>query len=111
MDGAAFRPVGRLQKPAAKPFVDGVNGIAKGRDPRLCQQDLVIVDAHVPDAVAAGGRSREMRGGYHGNVQRQLNDDADAGCAQAQSGHRIDDALATDGGGFDGLAVLQNGKQ
>ena len=60
----AFRAIGRLQQPATESGLNGVQRVASRGDAGLQQQDLVVVEAEIPDGIAVIDDLAELGRGY-----------------------------------------------
>jgi hypothetical protein len=68
----AFRPISRLEQPAAKAGLYDMHDVACGGDPRLRQENFIVLNAHLADRVAIGGSFAELNCGNLANRHWKL---------------------------------------
>jgi hypothetical protein len=68
----AFRPISRLEQPTAKAGLYDMHDVACGGDPRLRQENLVVLNRHHADCVAIGGSLPELNCGNLANRHWKL---------------------------------------
>jgi len=70
----AFRPISRLEQPTAKAGLYDMHDVACGGDPRLRQENLVVLNRHHADCVAIGGSLPELNCGNLANRHWKLHE-------------------------------------